>query len=179
VNCCQHGANATRGDVSAARRSLDRHIDRHIDRPHIGTFYLARSAKGDAARNAYAQALAIREQLAAAEPDRADYQHDLAISYERAAALAGLENRTDEARTWFERATRIIEQLAAAEPARADYQVHIVNNLVNMAPYAGDTGRALLERAASILRTLDADRRLAPIDRGKLDTIVRMLAAIG
>ena len=38
--------------------------------------------QGDEARNAYAEALAIRERLVAAYPDRADYQRGLSISHE-------------------------------------------------------------------------------------------------
>jgi hypothetical protein len=84
----------------------------------------------------------------------------------------------EDARMWLERATVIVERLAAAEPASADYQIHIVNNLMNLARYTDGTARALLERAASILRTLDAGGRLAPADRGKIDTVGRMLAAL-
>jgi len=118
------------------------------------------------------------ERLAAAEPARADYQRDLAISYERVAVLAGFDERAKDALIWFERATAIIERLATAEPARADYQIHIVNNLLNMARYTEGDARAPLERAASILGTLDADGRLAPADRGKIDAVARMLAAL-
>jgi len=34
------------------------------------------------------------------------------------------------------------------------------------------------ERAASILRTLDAEHRLAPVHRGKIDAVTKMLAAL-
>ena len=39
--------------------------------------------RGEQARDAYARSLAIRERLAKAEPDRADYQVDLVISLVR------------------------------------------------------------------------------------------------
>jgi hypothetical protein len=39
--------------------------------------------QGEQARDAYLNALRIRERLAQAEPDRADYQVDLAISLSR------------------------------------------------------------------------------------------------
>ncbi len=40
--------------------------------------------QGEQAREAYLKSLAIRERLAQAEPDRADYQRDLSVSYEQA-----------------------------------------------------------------------------------------------
>ena len=46
------------------------------------------------------------------------------------------------------------------------------------ARHAGTDARTLLERAASILRTLDAENRLAPADRGKIDEVDEMLAAL-
>jgi hypothetical protein len=53
-----------------------------------------------------------------------------------------------------------------------------VISLMTTARHAGSAARALLERAASILRTLDAEARLAPVDRGKMDAVAEMLAAL-
>jgi len=53
-----------------------------------------------------------------------------------------------------------------------------VLSLITTARYAGSAARALLERAASILRTLDAEGRLAPADRGNIDAVAKMLAAL-
>jgi hypothetical protein len=72
----------------------------------------------------------------------------------------------------------IAEKLAVAEPARADYQVDVAISLMTTGRYAGGAARALLERAASILRTLDAGGRLASVDRRKIDAIDAMLSAL-
>jgi hypothetical protein len=83
----------------------------------------------------------------------------------------------DEARKAFAAALTIRERLAALEPERADFQIDLVNDLVRMALHAGSAARALLERAASILHTLDAEGHLAPVDRAKIDAVAKMLAA--
>ena len=50
--------------------------------PHHGTVDVVGIRDGtEGARDAYQQALAISERLAQAEPDRADYQRDLAVSW--------------------------------------------------------------------------------------------------
>jgi hypothetical protein len=64
---------------------------------------------------------------------------------------------------------------------RADDQVDVAISLMTTARYAGyagNTERALLERAASILHTLDAEGRLEPADRGKIDAVARVLATL-
>ena len=70
------------------------------------------------------------------------------------------------------------DKLAAAEPARADYQGAVVISLMTAARYAGSEARALLERAASILRALDAEGRLPAVDRNQIDVVAEMLAAL-
>ncbi|HVC62775.1 MAG TPA: hypothetical protein VND19_20730, partial [Acetobacteraceae bacterium] len=66
--------------------------------------------QGEAARDAYAKALEIRERLARAEPDRADYQRDLVASLVRQAEM------TDgaAARAHLQRALGIVEALQAS-----------------------------------------------------------------
>src|SRR5207342_2699303 len=77
--------------------------------------------QGDEARTAYAAALAICERLAAAEPERADYQRDLSVSYNRMGDLFRALGQGDEARKAYSADLAIAKRLAAAEPERADY----------------------------------------------------------
>lgn len=132
----------------------------------------------DDARKAYVASLAIRERLAAREPERADYQRALSVCYTRLASLAQLDRCFEDARRWFERDLAIAEKLAAAEPTRADYQVDVAISLTTTAMYAGSAARARLERAAEILRTLDAEGRLAPAERSRMEVVARLLAAL-
>ena len=78
--------------------------------------------QGEDARQAFAKALAIRERLAKAEPDRADYQRDLSVSYNKMGDLFSALGQGEDARQAFVKALAIAERLAKAEPDRADYQ---------------------------------------------------------
>ena len=133
---------------------------------------------GERARAAYEQGLAIRERLAAAEPDRADYQRDLSISYTRLASLHEAAGERAEALNWYRRDLAIAESLAAAEPARADLQVDLAISLYTTSRVAGDDTPALLARGAAILRSLDGEGRLPPDRRSLLQAIERALTAL-
>ena len=103
--------------------------------------------------------MGIIGQLAAAEPDRADYQRDLSVAYERIGDLRHALGHGDAARQAYERSLAILEQLAAAEPDRADYQRDLSvchDNLARLWEEAGDRGRALdyRERDLAIAESL-------------------------
>src|ERR1700674_2840269 len=73
----------------------------------IGTSHFRQgAAQGDEARQAFQKSLAIRERLAQAEPDRADYQRDLIVSYVKMS-----ENEPAEARLWLTRALDVARSL--------------------------------------------------------------------
>jgi len=67
--------------------------------------------QGEEARKAFLAALAIRERLAKAEPDRADFQRDLANSFERMASIGN-----PDAASWIERAVAIRRRALELEP---------------------------------------------------------------
>lgn len=68
---------------------------------------LARAlGQGDAAREAYGKSLPIRERLAQAEPDRADYQRDLIVSCVKLS-----KSEPADARQHFSRALAIARSL--------------------------------------------------------------------
>jgi len=125
-----------------------------------------------------AAALAIAERLAANEPERTDYQRDLSVSHDNMGELFRALGQTGDAHKAYAAALEIRERLAANERVRADYQMDVVGSLARTALHAGCGARALLERAASILQTLDADGRLAPADRPKIDAIAELLASL-
>jgi tetratricopeptide (TPR) repeat protein len=56
------------------------------------------------------------------EPDRADYQRDLSVSYNKMGDLYRALGQGESARTSYQRALEIIERLSLSEPDRADYQ---------------------------------------------------------
>ncbi len=101
--------------------------------------------EGQNARDAYLKALAIRERLAAAEPERADYQRDLSVSYSKMGDLYRDLGEGQNARDAYLKALAIAERLAAAEPERADYQ----RDLTVSNERLGDTYKANGDLAAA------------------------------
>jgi tetratricopeptide (TPR) repeat protein len=95
--------------------------------------------QGDQARQAFGKSLAIRERLAQAEPDRADYQRDLSVSYNKMGDLFRGLGQGDQARQAFGKSLAIRERLAQAEPDRADYQRDLSVSYIKM----GDLFRGL------------------------------------
>ena len=70
----------------------------------------------------YQKSLAIRERRAAADPENADAQRDLSVSYNTIGNMTLQSGRTKEALGLYQKATAIHERLAAAHPENADAQ---------------------------------------------------------
>jgi hypothetical protein len=102
--------------------------------------------QGEEARRLYALDLEIAERLAAAEPDRADYQRDLSVSQERVAIL---QQDPKEAATLLSRAASIRQGLLEREPERVDLAEELA---VTVARLYGVTHEAeLLTRILEVL----------------------------
>ena len=109
------------------------------------------------------------------EPDRADYQRDLSVSYERMGDLYVALGQGEQARVSFQRALEIRERLASAEPDRADYQRDLSVSLVRVGQMDDSNRQACLSRALAILKTLEAGGRLNPTDKPLIEAIDKML----
>jgi tetratricopeptide (TPR) repeat protein len=70
----------------------------------------------------YQEAMTILKSRVEAEPDRADYQHDLAVSYTSLGDLLQALGQGEVAHQYHQQALEIAQRLVAAEPDRADYQ---------------------------------------------------------
>ncbi len=70
----------------------------------------------------YRRLVADFEARCQAEPQRADYQRDLSVSYNKLGDLMTALGNGDDAQRYFQQALNIAEKLARAEPQRADYQ---------------------------------------------------------
>ncbi|MFL5386555.1 MAG: TIR domain-containing protein [Longimicrobiaceae bacterium] len=70
----------------------------------------------------YGDLLDRQLRLAKAEPDRADYQRDLSVLYERVGSLYRTLGQGEQARQAYLAALQIAERLAQAEPDRTEYQ---------------------------------------------------------
>jgi tetratricopeptide (TPR) repeat protein len=141
----------------------------------MGDLYAA-LGQGEEARQASAKALAIRERLAAAEPERADYQRDLSVSLNKMGDLYAALGQGEEARQCYEKDLAIRERLAAAEPERADYQRDLIVSLVKLSETgAGSDATEALTRALTIVEKLAASGRLTPADGWILDDLRKRL----
>ncbi|HMN95565.1 MAG TPA: hypothetical protein PKC43_05005, partial [Phycisphaerales bacterium] len=124
----------------------------------------------EAARSAYQSALSIRERLAKSEPDRADYQRDLSVSYERMGDLYSALGQGEAARSAYQSALSIRERLAESEPDRADYQRDLAASYERMATVEPSKAGAWLEPALAI--------RCAAVEREPENVVVRRELAI-
>ena len=75
--------------------------------------------QGDQARDAYLKSLAIAERLAQAEPDRADYQRDLSVSYNKMGDLYRALGQGDAGAGRLPQGPRHRRASGQAEPDRA------------------------------------------------------------
>ena len=87
----------------------------------------------------YTSVLQYHQKRAASEPDRADYQRDLSVSYNNVGDLYRDLGQGEPARLAFLKSLAIFEKLADAEPDRADYQRDLSVSYERM----GDLYRAL------------------------------------
>jgi tetratricopeptide (TPR) repeat protein len=123
----------------------------------------------------YTKLLAHHERLAQAEPDRADYQRDLSVSYNKMGDLYRALGQGEQAREAYMKSLAIAERLAQAEPDRADYQRDLVVSLVRVGiaddPAAGNH----LQRALAILVSMKDAGRLETVDEPMIPELRRLL----
>jgi tetratricopeptide (TPR) repeat protein len=131
----------------------------------------------DRALARYQRLLSNHKSRAEAEPDRADYQRDLSVSYERMGDLYRDLGQGEAARQAYQNSLAIRERLAQAEPDRADYQRDLVVSLVQLAQIDDSSQRReLLLRASSLLEALKAGGKLAPVDEPMIAALDQLLS---
>jgi tetratricopeptide (TPR) repeat protein len=116
----------------------------------------------------YRESLAIRERLVQMEPDCADFQRDLSVSYGRMGDLYRALGQGEPAREAYLKSLTIIERLAQAEPDRADYQRDLSVAYERM----GDLYRALGQgepAREAYLKSLAIRERLAQAEPDRAD----------
>ncbi len=120
----------------------------------------------------HARIMETLERRARANPDRADYQRDLSVAYNKLGDLMRDAGEGEQARAYYQQSLEIAERLARQEPNRADYQTDIVVSLYRM----GD--RESLQRALTILHRLDRERKLTAAQRGWISMLEADLGAL-
>ncbi len=116
----------------------------------------------DGAAERYNQALQLSERRAHEHPNRADYQRDLSVSYERMGNLLSALGQGEQVKTFYENSLRIRERLAADEPNRADYQRDLSVSYDKMGDLLralgqGEQAKTLYENSLRIRERLAAD----------------------
>ena len=127
----------------------------------------------------YESLLRLHKERAESEPDRADYQRDLSVSYNKVGDLYQSLGQGEKAREAYLNALQIRERLAESEPDRADYQVDLASSLVRVALTGASERQKGLKRALSILTALRDQERLAPVDEGKIAALEQMIQGGG
>jgi len=115
--------------------------------------------------------------LAQAEPDRADNQRDLSVSYNKVGDLYRDLGQGEQARQFYLKDLAIAERLAQAEPDRADYQRDLCVSLWRIGILENSPVR--LGRALEILQSLQQTGRMLPGDQPFLKQLQESLRERG
>jgi len=107
----------------------------------------------------YERLLTQQEARCRAEPERADYQRDLSVSYIKLGDLMADLGQGEAARGFFDNSLAISERLTRAEPERADYQRDLsvsYNKLGDLmaALGQGEAARDLFQKSLAIRERL-------------------------
>ena len=121
------------------------------------------------------RALALYEKLldahvsrAADKPDRADYQRDLSVSYNKVGDLYGALGQGEKAGEAYQSSLGIAERLAKSEPDRADYQRDLSVSYERMGDLYGALGQG--EKAGEAYQSsLEIRERLAKSEPDRAD----------
>ncbi|MBV9160065.1 MAG: CHAT domain-containing protein [Pseudonocardiales bacterium] len=114
------------------------HGNYHLFVDHEAGALTALGLTGEAVKR-YRHLVKVFTERVQAEPDRADYQRDLSISYERLGDLSRALGQGEQALNLYQQSLHIRERLAHAEPDRADYQRDLSISYERL----GDLSRAL------------------------------------
>jgi tetratricopeptide (TPR) repeat protein len=129
----------------------------------------------------YEALLTLYRRRVEAEPDRADFQRDLSVSYERMGDLYSALGQGEKARESYQSSLTIRERLAAAEPDRADFQQDLALSYERFGDvHLENERRDEAEEAFS--SALRIRQRLVDADPGRADYQVELvvpLARIG
>ena len=112
--------------------------------------------------------LARAKRLAKAEPDRAEYQRDLAVSYSKMGDLYRALGQGEKAREAYLKDLEIAERLAKAEPDRAEYQRDLSVSYEQMGELYWDLNQGEKAREA-YLKALNISERLAKAEPDRAD----------
>jgi tetratricopeptide (TPR) repeat protein len=148
----------------------------HLFVDHEGDALAALGLTGEAVKR-YRHLVEVFTERAHAEPDRADYQRYLSISYNKLGDLYQALGQGEQALKLYQQSLTIRDRLAHAEPDRADYQRDLSISYQRLGRCFAELDRSG-EAAASLERhlqlALDVYQRLP----GQVDAVVDLAIAL-
>ena len=132
---------------------------------------------GKGALENYRRSLAIAETLAAAHPERPDWQRDVSVSWNKIADVLKDGGDGKGALENYRRSLAIRETLAAAHPERPQFETDLVVSYVRLAG-AGVDSRVHLTKAHAILQRLGARDMLTAQQQGWIGFVEAELAKL-
>ena len=138
------------------------------------------AAKGERAGALVAlrEALAIMHALAVKDPGNVIWQGDVALGQEKIGDVLIAERDYAGALAAYRDGLAIRRALSAKDPASAQWQTEVVQALVKLA-VADDDPRGRITEALDILRRLDANGRLTPVQQKWIPALEAELAKLG
>ena len=133
----------------------------------------ARMAQGDVsgALESYEAGLAIATRLAASDAGNAEWQRDLAISYERLGQVSAEDKNFVKARHYWQQEIEIAERLMAADPTNADWPRFVAVVRIKLHGLGEADAVDQMREAISLLEVLEADGRITPRDSELLNAL--------
>ncbi|HYO55582.1 tetratricopeptide repeat protein, partial [Archangium sp.] len=133
---------------------------------NLGDVLRAQGNQEEALRS-FSQSLEIAQRLAAQEPDNAQWQHDVSMSFVRLGDMLRDQGNLEEALRYFSQSLGIRQRLAAREPDNAQWQTDLVvpqTRVASILMHGASTERTeaarLLSQARDTLLRLAASSRL-------------------
>ena len=108
--------------ISYDINNIDWNRDLELSYNKLGDYFLHKISNFDRARICYESALAISEKLSVEYPINNQFQHDLAMSYERLGNVAMRNSINDIARINYDKKFQIIKNLTLTDPQNARWQ---------------------------------------------------------
>ncbi len=131
----------------------------------------------DRAMERYQALLALYQRRVEAEPDRADFQRDLSVFYERMGGLHRALGQGEKAQEAYRSRLEIMKRLAAAEPDRADFQRELSVSYNKMGDLYVGLGQGEQAREA-FESSLTIRQRLAAAEPDRADFQVDLVNAL-
>ena len=125
------------------------------------------------ARVLYEQARQVIDQRCAIQPDEADVQRDLSVSFERIGNVLVAQGDGPGALAAYRKGLAIRQALAARYPANANWQRDLIVSNVKLGKVTGD--KAHVRRALEIAEAMREQGILAPRDAWMIEDFRRRL----